>query len=497
MRNVTITIALVLHGGLLSMLDKLGKYERRWKLVDLLNLCCLLIGISTTVFRGWFSRYGADDFCMSAGANISNLVTFVRTNYLTWSGRFSYFISVWFSTKLGPRAQGFILSFVIIFWLLILNLLLKQLNARLNLQQTKLHLLLLSLIIIFVIIETAPSKHQSFLWRDGFINHTLPLVFITFLACFFFYVNTMKWIPSIFIYISFFFSVLFAGGFSETSSLSILVFFSLANIVYLLDTRVFLSKKEHKILILGLVASLAAFLIEYISPGNSVRQSSIGMEAITFQEVIYYSIRNAIIIFVKYLVHNPLLALVTFGSGFLLFDKKKPVKLSLITTSQHFLIVFGILAGLLFSIVLPVVLFMHAYPDDRIVILPNYYITIALLFTGFLFHQGLFTIMEHKESFWWTNSRRILTVSITLMIAIATMLTFRQLTLDVTGLREYTIRWDAREQILLQEKMNGSSEIVVPGLPAQELVADIRVDPNYWVNACMAAYYRVDKIIGK
>ena len=83
------------------------------------------------------------------------------------------------------------------------------------------------------------------------------------------------------------------------------------------------------------------------------------------------------------------------------------------------------------------------------------------------------------------------------MIVFATILTFRQLILDVAGLREYTIRWDAREQIVLQEKMNGVSEIVIPGLEARELVADIRVDPNYWVNSCMAAYYGVDKIIGK
>jgi len=480
------------------MLDDSGKTERRWKLSDLFVLGCLLIGIFTTIFRGWFSRYGADDFCMSASANASDVVTFVRINYLTWSGRFSCFFSVWFLTKLGPRAQGYILFFVIILWVLILNLLFKQLNARFNLQQTKLSLLILSLIIVFVIIETAPSKHQSFLWRDGFIHHTLPLVLITFLACFFFCVNTMKWIPKIFIYISFFFFVLFAGGFSETSSLSILVIFSLANIAYFLGTKVFLSKIEQKILVLGLVASLTAFPIEYISPGNSVRQSSIALEAITLKEIIYFSIRNTIIIVVKYLVYNPLLALVTFGSGFLLFDPKKmSVKLSLINTSHHLLIVSGVLACLLFSIVLPVVLFIHAYPDDRIVILPNFYITLTLIFTGFLFHQGFFTIMEHKESFYWTNFRRILTTSITLMIVFATILTFRQLILDVAGLREYTIRWDAREQIVLQEKMNGVSEIVIPGLEARELVADIRVDPNYWVNSCMAAYYGVDKIIGK
>ena len=479
------------------ILGNTGNIEKRWKVLDLFNLSCLLIGIFTTIFRGWFSRYGADDFCVSAGAKASNLITFVSTNYQTWSGRFSCFFSAWFLTKLGPRAQGYILFFIIFLWVLILSSLLRQLNQRLNLQQTKLHLLVLSLIIVFIVIETAPSKHQSFLWRDGFIHHTLPLVWITFLACFFFSINKIKKVPNIILYSCFFFSVLYAGGFSETSSLSILALFSIANIAYLLGKKVSLSTKEHNILVLGFVASLTAFLIEYMSPGNSIRQSSLAMEAITYKEIIYSSIRNAIIIFVKYLVYNPALALLALGSGFLLFDQKKSPELTLINNSINFLKLIGVLACLLFCIALPVALFMHSYPDDRIVILPNFYITISLLIAGFLLHERFFILRKHKERPFWTNFQRILCVSITVIITFTTLLLVRQLILDVPSLKDYASRWDAREQNILQEKSNGLSEIVIPGLEARELVADIRVDPNYWVNACMAAYYGFDKIIGK
>lgn len=479
------------------ILGNKGIIEKRRKLLDFFIMCSLLIGTLTTIFRGWFSRYGADDFCMSAGAKASNLITFVSTNYQTWSGRFSCFFSAWFLTKLGPKAQGYILFFVIFLWVLILNLLLRQLNQRLNLQQTKLHLLVLSLIIVFIVIETAPSKHQSFLWRDGFIHHTLPLVWITFLACFFFYINKIKRVPNVILYICFFFSVLYAGGFSETSSLSILVLFSIANIAYLFGKKASLSTKEHNILVLGFVASLTAFLLEYMSPGNSVRQSSLAMEAITYMEIIYSSIRNAIIIFVKYLVYNPALTLLALGSGFLLFDQKKSPGLTIINNSRSFLIVIGVLACLLFCIALPVALFMHAYPDDRIIILPNFYITISLIIVGFLLRERLYILRKHSEGPFWTNIQRILSISITVIITFTTLLLVRQLILDVPSLKDYASRWDAREQYILQEKLNGSSELVIPGLEARELVADIRVDPNYWVNNCMAAYYGVDKIIGK
>jgi len=146
---------------------------------------------------------------------------------------------------------------------------------------------------------------------------------------------------------------------------------------------------------------------------------------------------------------------------------------------------------------LPVALFMHAYPDDRIIILPNFYITISLIIVGFLLRERLYILRKHSEGPFWTNIQKILSISITVIITFTTLLLVRQLILDVPSLKDYASRWDAREQYILQEKLNGSSELVIPGLEARELVADIRVDPNYWVNNCMAAYYGVDKIIGK
>lgn len=467
-------------------------------LFELIAILLLIVAISTTLYRAWFSRYLADDYCMSSGANASNLINFVRTNYQNWSGRFSCFVSVWFFSKLKPAGFGAGLASLIVLWVVALKTLIALLAEKLKLSVSKRQALLIALTIILATIETSPSKLQSFLWRDGFVNHTCPIIWFTFALFILFAFSKHAVIPIYFRAALVFPVVFFAGGFSETSSLSFVVFFAVAAVLSLVWRKsAALSGSDRILLFVALLASVLAFLVEYVAPGNMTRSGMLPARTQNPIGVILLTLRNALFIAGKYVAYSPGYALLALGAGFLLLPC---VAVQPDTHRKIFKVFIGIvisLAVLLLAIVFPVVVLMRAYPEPRAITLPNYYITIALICLGALLNRFLSQVPVRQR---FAKSERLtaaIKVSMLILVFALTLSAVSQFVRDYSSLKDYAARWDNRQARIIEARAAGITRITVPGLESRDLVADIGDDPDDWVNACMAAYYGMEKITGR
>lgn len=467
------------------------------KAIELSVIALLFLAICTTLYRAWFSRYMADDYCISAGVNVSNLIEFVRINYQNWSGRFSCFIHAWLFSQFGPSSFGLILTTLIIIWILLLTTLFLKLNVRFKLELAKKHALILALVIVLVTIETSPSKFQSFLWRDGFIHHSLPMIWMTLAAVSFLQLSKLTQSPRWYSYPILFLIVLISGGFSETSSISFVTLYSLAYGISLISGQKVINDSEKRFLFIALLAALSALLIEYASPGNSIRRSLLPMESQNLFQVVGFSIRNVIFFVGKYLVYSPHMAILAIGAGYFVLGHYNK---SIGSTKTFILALIGLISTLtilLVSIALPVVLLIHAYPDDRVLAIANFYITVILVSSGFLLNRWINHLTACKEIKFMQQLQRGVLFGLIVLIILNTLLLGKQLTSDNQMLFDYANRWDQREAKIIQLKSIGETILIVPGLESRDLVADISLDPEDWVNSCMAAYYGVEKIIGK
>ena len=465
---------------------------------ELIAVLLLLVAISATLYRAWFSRYMADDYCLSARANASNLIDFVRANYQNWSGRFSCFISVWFFSKLRPAGFGAGLTSLFMLWVVALDTLIILLTEKFRISVSKRQALLIALVIILATIETSPSKFQSFLWRDGFIHHTFPIIWFTFALFVLFALSKHEAIPIYFRAVLIFLVVFLAGGFSEASSMSFVAFFAVAagaSLMYRKSTT--LSGSDRILLLIALLASVFAFLVEYIAPGNMTRSGLLPARSQSLIATILLSLRNALFIAGKYVVYSPGYAILAVGAGFLLL----PCGVVQPDSGRKIFTIFiglaASLAVLLLTIVFPVAVLMQAYPEPRAISLPNYYITIVLICFGALLkrylslrHAGQRTVIRERLTTAVRIGLLILTVALTISVV-------SQFAKDYPALKDYAARWDDRQTRIIDARAAGITKVTVPGLESRDLVADIGDDPDDWVNACMAAYYGMEKITGR
>ncbi len=66
-----------------------------------------------------------------------------------------------------------------------------------------------------------------------------------------------------------------------------------------------------------------------------------------------------------------------------------------------------------------------------------------------------------------------------------------------SSFQEYASKWDKRDQELRFEALSGKQEVTAYGLESRFGLADLRIEPDYWVNKCMADYYNVPMLFGK
>jgi len=469
-------------------------------------LVLVLIPLAALAYAGTFTRMHADDFCIASSNANMGFFSSISFWYQTWAGRFSYFAASHLVSFSGPLAAAYFPAAVIALWTLALGWALFPLLSRTGWPHPRWLALGAGGFILLVTLSTLPNIFQSIYWRDGQVNYSYPLIGETVLAG----MLLRAWLeptwPRRGYAAAGFLLALVCGGFSESFAGMHVSALALTLALALLLARGPSQRRMLPILGACLAGAAVAMVIEVSAPGNAVRQSVLG-ESANLLSALTFSFRNAAVVAGKLVLQHPgwtaLVLAVPFLSAWWLgpsktVERARPGLRTLWAMPWFRGVVILPPAGLALAAAAcaPVALIMNAYPDDRIILLPQTALVAAAALGSALLGLGLRRLgwLPLPSSAWL---RGALPALLLVSLALAAGVPVVSAAQSAPELQVYIQKWDARDAELRAARRQGVTNITVFGLTNRSGIADLNTDPANWVNACMASYYGFASITGK
>ena len=365
--------------------------------------------------------------------------------------------------------------------------------------------------LLLVLLSATPNLFQSAFWKDGLINYSFPLVGMSFSMGLMLRVglghekerSLTRYFPALL-----FLCAWISGGFSEIFSTTQVSFYAM-----LIIASFFLPQPDRRrmlpVFLAGLLGSLAAYAIVLAAPGNQVRQGLISDRPDAVR-LVTFSLRNGLVIIAKYFVYTPQWAALSILAPFLAGihyaqqtpnslhpQKTKTTPLREQTWFQAAFFLPAMAFILSVAACAPVVYMLNAYPDERSIIIPLYFIVVAAtVISGFL---G-FGIGKSGKFHIKMDSRAIRRLSLILILALvlagSALAIFRSAA-QLGNFRDYAARWDERHAQLSHMAAQGARQATAFGLENRFGISDLRAEEDYWVNRCMADFYGFYSLTGK
>ncbi|HEX2981518.1 MAG TPA: DUF6056 family protein, partial [Anaerolineaceae bacterium] len=348
-------------------------------------LGALLLSLVVLLAGSVYTRYHADDFCTAGMLRSSGWLGAQVYWYTQWSGRFAFYAVVSLAEAAGVWLAPVLPVLTGLIWLAGLAWMAAGLFTWLRVRAGRTLAWFMAAVVLFVTLFTLPNLFQSMFWQTGLITYVFPLVLLTYWAALFLHWQTRESAGSqAFRWLGLALLAFIAGGFSETSVAVQVVFFTLG----LAATLAFVKGPRRASAFgywgLALAASLAAMAAIFFAPGNQVRQALLP-ETPGLVRIVTFSIRNAAHIAGKYVIWSPLTALASVmlpGLTGLIYrpNEAAPRRRSWV------LALVGIPlagAGLVVAACAPTVYAMNAYPDDRVIVVPQFILACTAVAWGF------------------------------------------------------------------------------------------------------------------
>lgn len=483
---------------------------KHMKSILVTSIIIALIALSALAYLGTFTRWHADDFCIAATANELDAISFFNYWYQGWTGRFVYIPIAGILALGGPLMAGWLPAVTILIWLGVTYWAINPVFLKEQLRQPKLTAVLFSTLFLLILFSATPNLFQSMYWKDGLINYGFPLLGITAAIGCIIRVWYRKenyrypFIPAF----SFFLLAFMNGGFSEIFSTVQIAFYA-----FLFPFPLFFKDLRKRndfwpFILAGLLGACCAYVVVLSAPGNQVRQELISDHP-GFVRLLTFTVRNAVIIAAKFLLQSPFWAgiaiFVPFLYGYGSFKESAGIgdqgQIASEFSVSHeikkitFVLVFAFVLSL--AACAPVVYMLNAYPDDRSIIIPLFFIITATMGSSALVGNILRTKIREKI---YNHTFRHLAQkggSILMVVVIACSAIIYFVIKQLPAYRDYASRWDTRHQELLLLSSQGEQRVEVFGLENRFGISDLRVESDYWVNRCMADYYGFAAIDGK
>jgi len=452
-------------------------------------------------YLGFFSRYGADDYCFSRTIfKADNIIQATATWYANTSNRYTTMLLVGTSEWFGRSAISFLPALAILSWLASLTWTLSHISRKLRFPFPSLSGFALAASIIFFSILEAPSRYQSLYWRSGMVTYFVPLTFFSYLIGF---MLTETWreqkspplrqfLAPVWVGVGFF----FAGGLSETTlaiqggalGLSILAvwFFSPT------DQR----KKNLPMLITALLASIIALVVVFIAPANAMRINAFGPSP-ALMDVFSYSLIYAWDFMRETFKSLPtptlmsLIAAMSLGVGLWKeespFANRKTFMLSLIAIPL-------ITYLLIFFSMLPSMYGQHTYPGARSLMASRSIMVSGLMGIGLILGLGLRMGINKLPA---GQKALLFAPLISFLLLLASSLyplyTANKTMTELTPLyRSHAEIWDQRDAQIRQSVAAGETDLVVIQIDDMDGVMEYK--ENNWVNLCAAEFYGLNSL---
>ena len=461
----------------------------------------LFVGLALLSYSvlGFYSRYYADDYCMSGLVFQKGFWQAQIDQYMSWSNRFAGMFVLSLSEFLGHSAIKAWTALVVILLVAVLAWTISQLCRWLNLSLSRWLVVLLAELIVFFTILFAPQLYQSLFWRIGIITYTLPLIFLVLLAGM--VIRFATQIPQrsrkILGMVACGAMAFLAGGFSETYLVLQISTVLLAMLAVFLLAEGVSRRKWVSMLAAVLVGSLISLTVVLASPGNAVRQAAMPPPPSlwawakmvllhTFLFVYRVLDSNPFQFFLVILI--PLLLVYGYYSG-KLPDRQRPSSLMLV------LFILPLIMFLLVSAVMaPAAYVQSSYPDGRVLIEAGFLVAMTLISMGSLI--GFILSQLHQ----WAGDPtpgilKVWTALLALILLLYPVYDARKNAALLPEFQDRAQSWDSRDARIRAARQNGEFNIHEVANNAPAALTDIKPESSDWINICATWFYDIDSII--
>ena len=478
---------------LLSRLQRHVSDDRFLGLMLWIGAFAMSTALAIYAYLGTFSRYGSDDYCLSAFFRQDNLLKAMIFRYFNASSRYTNIVFIGLADKLfGWYNVAVLPALMLALFVFGLYLLLKELNTMIRWGWSYLMLFFVALWIAYFSITQAPDLYETLYWRAGMTSHFAPVVLIPFWGTFLLRQirKARNQSPSPWVLAGCFLLPLLIGGLSEPPTAVMITILGLALCAIWWWGDVPYRRSIAVILLWSLLGALAALMIMALAPANSIRMRTPppGLVELMFR-IVYYPI-----VFIgdtfRTLPTPTLLSVVV--PAVLFYVKYAQLSQGSDRARNRlgiFMILILVLGYILIAASFAPSAYGQSYPAARARFFGRVLMTIALMTDGAL----LGILISQVKSF-QTAPLRSFAILVLILLVIYPLRTAWRMVGEIPVYQQRAAAWDLRESEIHELKANGIEDLVVRFLPEEES-QDLGDQTDFRLNRCAAILYDVNSIV--
>jgi len=443
----------------------------------------LVLGLPLLLFAYsfLFIRYLADDFCVIGISLNRGPLYALGYWYQAWTGRYTYTLSSALAGQVGIGAAPPIALIVFgLWWLGLWNVFRTVLQSR-QLDNSGLIAASGASLVIAVALTGTPSAAQNSYWQTGLLTYPPCLMLATWLGYWLIRPPTSRFAQRGLAFLIPF----VAAGYSDGFAVIQVAVLALGGIYLWWQWRgAFRQSSQFGMVVVALMGSIVGFTVVLLSPGNAVRRAMFPPADLV--QTIIGTLANSF---------TPLLSMFVLVPGVLFVlivlpmwaaqQDRQPAPRQLALNGfvvPCVLILLTVWAGFAASY------FATTFPlPQRSWVIAQGVAAVCLMIFGYAL--GL----RYKQAFSRPVGRLVLTAFLTVAIMLSTIGVTLAGMREVRTAQEIAALWDKRDQAIRQQAgQNIPVRTFSLGLPLG--LEDLTDDPNFWVNGCMANYYRVPSL---
>lgn len=469
-------------------------WERFFGLALALGIFATFIALAVYGYLGTFSRYGSDDYCLSAFFLQDHIFNAMIQRYFIASGRYTNILFIGLVDKaFGWYNVAILPALMIALFVLGLYLFLKEIEEMIELGWSRWIVLFLSLFLVYFSITQAPNLYETLYWRAGMTSHFAPLVLIPFLGAFLLRQirNTKQHFPSILVQAACFIIPFLIGGLSEPPTALMITVLGLAICAAWLWSDASQRRSVLVILVWALMGALAALIVMGVAPANSIRMQT---PPPPLPELI-----SRIILYPCYFIVDtfqtlPLPTLLSIAVPALFFYVKYTHSPESFSKEQRNRLGILLVAVLIFTYLFIAASFApsaygQSYPVPRARFIGRVLLTGAFMTEGAL----LGMLAAQAKLFQSAYLRGFATLALIILVLYPLHTAWR-VSGDIPVYRQRAAAWDLRESEIRALRAAGYRDLTIRFLSRQP-TQDLGDQADFRLNRCAAALYGVDSIV--
>ena len=454
------------------------------------------IGLGVYAYLGTFSRYGSDDYCLSAFFLQDDLLSRMISRYFTTSGRYTNILFIGLLDKIFGRYSVAILPpLMLILFVLGLYLLLKEIEEMVALGWSRWIAFFMAVSIAYFSILQAPNLYEILYWRAAMATHFAPLVFMLFLGTFLLHqIRSVKKRSlvrdgGLTCLIAFF----LVGGFSEppTTMMVTILFLSVCAVWWWGEGR---SRRSTLVLLLwALLGTLLALLVMAFAPANSLRLQTAPPGLLELVSGILWHPLEFIVDTIRTLPVPTLISIAIPAALFYVEFTGASRNLSRETRNRLGILMIAVLllTYLLIAATFAPSVYGQSYPVARARFAGRLLMTNALMINGALL--GILAAHVRMKFFRSTHLRGFASLVLILLVLYPLRGAWRTST-EIPAYQQRAAAWDLRDSEIRALKAQGVQDLVVRFLPDEKL-QDLGDRTGFRLNRCASIIYEVNSIV--